>query len=163
MVKSKNLKKSINTKVVIYGLVILLGLYAFAYKVSGEYLTDRHAGKVFAARETALTYFIDSVVAKVKVVPDYDKQGLTDGADGFNFIKVYPGLVPRDFSGVQAYQGHYFEKDGKLFFEGNAASNSGVILRDGMKTLLDNISKRLGIAARNTKDVEKILDRMSAE
>ncbi|HYF10566.1 MAG TPA: hypothetical protein VD967_03105 [Candidatus Paceibacterota bacterium] len=108
--------------------------------------------------EGALTHFIESVTGKVKTtLPDYDTQGLGGGVDGFALITVYPKLFPDDFIDVEAYQGGYSLKDGKVLFTGHAASNSAVIERKGMQTLLGNISKRLNIPADTVEGVDRIL------
>lgn len=111
-----------------------------------------------ADREGALSYFIEAVTAKVKTtITNYDKLGLGGGVDGFNLVKTYPGLQPSDFTNVTAYQGGYSAENNELFFTGNGASNSAVIEREGMRTLLGNIAKRLGLPADTKSDINRLL------
>ncbi len=108
--------------------------------------------------DAALTYFSDSVTNKVKTkVANYEKLGLGGGVDGFNLLKVYPNLLPSDFENVQAYQGYYFQQDGKLFYSGHAASNSAVLLREGMLALLDTVSKRFGTSPQTKEGIDQLL------
>lgn len=132
------------------GLIALAGFVWWGYGSEPELPPED--------QEVVLTHFIDSVTDNVKTsVQDYEKLGLASGVDGFALRKAYPGLVPSDFNNVQAYQGNYFEQDGELFYSGNAASNSGVIERVGMRTLLGNISARLGISGTTQVNVDRIL------
>ncbi len=65
------------------------------------------------------------------------------------FIAVFPGLVETDFQGVQASLGVYTIQDGRLTFVLDETdlihSAAQAITRDGYKTLLQNISNRIGI------------------
>jgi hypothetical protein len=108
-----------------------------------------------------LSYFIASVTEKVKTsVKDYDKLGLAGGVDGFALIETYPKLLPSDFNGVRALGGEYSVKDGKLLYTGNAASNSPVLTRSGMQTLVLNCSGRLRLPLTSKADVAQLLTKL---
>jgi hypothetical protein len=135
-------------------LLLIAGIVAALLNATDKVATPREA----ADPEGALTYFIDTVTEKVKTEAEgYDQLGLGGGVDGFRLREVYAGLLPSDFNNVQAYQGSYSEMNGQLYFTGNAASNSAVIERAGMKTLLENLSKRLNISTNTKSDVDRIL------
>jgi hypothetical protein len=90
---------------------------------------------------------------------NYDSLGLGKAVDGFVLMKVYPKLLPADFKNVQGYQGGYSEQKGRLYFTGNAASNSAVLMPPGWKQLLLNLSQRLGPV--NTEEqVKQLLQRL---
>ena len=108
--------------------------------------------------EAVLSYFIDSVTTRVRAtIPNYENLGLGNEADGFVIAEAYPGLVPEDFTGVVATQGEYSVTEAKLMFTGNTASNSGVLTREGMRTLLQNVSARTGQVAETKAGVDKLL------
>lgn len=112
--------------------------------------------------EESLSYFADTVTRKVQMLEGYEKMGLAGGVDGFTLRKAYPNLVPADFANVQAYQGYYFEENGELFYSGNAASNSPVILREGMKVLLQNIATRLAVSPHTKEGVDDLLKELES-
>jgi hypothetical protein len=109
-------------------------------------------------REEALSYFITSLTERAKgSVKDYHNKGLAGGVDGFTLLKIYPGLAPADFAGISTGQGDYSVTNRGLTFTGNAASNSAVINRDGMRKLLSNCSKRLGMPKDRKTDIDQLL------
>ncbi len=108
--------------------------------------------------EESLTYFINTVTEKVKTkTTNYETLGLADGVDGFSLLKTFPSLQPQDFTGVVAYQGEYSEKDGELVYTGNAASNSGVLLRAGMQTLFTNVTNRMQVQSTTKEDIDHLV------
>ncbi len=112
--------------------------------------------------EVSRAYFTDTVTIKVSsTVENYASLGLGGGVDGFVLVKTYPNLVPSDFIGVLAGGGEYGVYGGKLQFTGHAASNSAVLTKEGMKTLLENIALRLGMPASTTAEVDAILAKIS--
>ena len=111
--------------------------------------------------EESLSYFITTVTEQAKKIEGYDKLGLGGGVDGFTLVKAYPGFIPADFENVPAYQGYYHEENTTLFYTGHAASNSGVLLQEGMKLLLENTSKRLQISAASKKEVDRLLTELT--
>ena len=139
-------------------------------KMTGEFSAGPNEGastidlssckEAVATEEASLTYFTDSVILKAKSLEDYEGLGLGGKVDGFTLRKAYPGLLPADFEKVNAYQGSYSVEDGELLFTGNAASNSAVLEQDGMRTLLNNVSRRLEIPLNTEADVDRILRKL---
>lgn len=138
-------------------IAVLLVILLATILVSGKSLED---AKMEMRKGEVVSYFIDTVTAKAKTLPEYDRLWLGGGVDGFSLMKVYKGLVPSDFNNVIAYQGEYHETDGKLYFTGHAASNSAVIYRGGMEVLLQNLSKRLGIEPSSKEKVDEMLEKL---
>lgn len=109
--------------------------------------------------QSSLSYFMDTVIKRAVVsLPNYKSRGLSGGIDGFGLLVVFRGLQPADFTGVRAKGGDYsVNEKGELVYTGNAASDSGVLTTEGIKTLLINISKRLNAPVENTSDINEIL------
>lgn len=115
-----------------------------------------------AVSEEVLSYFTDSLIAKTKSsVAHYEKLGFGGGVDGFTLLTLYSNLKPADFMHVSGYQGDYSVENGKLTFTGNAASNSAVLMKEGMIVLLNNLSERLHVRAAQKSDIDTILSKMS--
>jgi heat shock protein HslJ len=109
-------------------------------------------------------YFADTVTNNVIAQTEgYEKMGLGGGVTGFLIMKAYTGLVPSDFALVRAQGGNYLVQDGKLYYNGNAASNSPVITPDGMKMLLANASRRLNITVTSKAHIDRLLDSVKSE
>jgi hypothetical protein len=136
----------------------LLGLFLAVIALAGIAYYVSRANTLRPATEESLTHFIEETTVRVTALDGYEKMGLGGGVDGFTLRTAYPNLLPSDFANVQAYQGYYFEQDGQLFYGGNAASNSSVMLREGMRTLLENLSRRTGISPHSEKGVDRILN-----
>lgn len=91
--------------------------------------------------------------------------GLGHPIEGFTplmFLAVFPGLRPADFDGVRAFSGVYKWVNGTLRFEmdqpgGPVHSAFDAITKEGMRTLIDNISSRLGISVDSQEAVRRIL------
>jgi hypothetical protein len=148
-------------KKIIVALVIILIALAVATNIKSEQAKNNEVIAPAEDFEVLLTYFIETITHNVTTTfEDYDKQGLGGEVDGFTLVKTYPGLVPSDFTNVSAYQGSYSEEEGRLMFTGHAASNSAVIRRPGMKTLLENYAKRLGIELRTKADVDELIKKL---
>lgn len=139
----------------------LFGALALLVLIGGIAYVQMKPETIQAPTEDALTHFIERATAEAKSFDEYDAMGLGGEVDGFTLRKVYPGLLPSDFKGVTAYQGDYLEQDGQLFFSGNAASNSAVIRREGMRTLLQNTSARLVISPHTNEGVDRILEKLN--
>ena len=138
---------------------------ALIFIVTGITIVIKHKGsnnKAFEVKtddtELLLSYFIETLTSNVKAsIADYEQKGLAGGVDGFTLRETYPQLVPEDFNGVSTPQGDYRAENGKLFFNGNAASNSAVLEREGMRLLLKNCSKRLHITVNSKRNINQIL------
>lgn len=108
--------------------------------------------------EKALSFFIDTLTQKVQTtVADYKKLGLGGGVDGFVLMKTFPKLLPSDFVNVVATGGEYSVEKAQLQYTGNMASNSAVLTREGMRTLLRNCSKRLKLPSDTKEGIIKII------
>jgi hypothetical protein len=138
----------------------LLGIFLAAIVLIGSAYFLARPSVILPSTEETLTHFIEATTERVTALDGYAKMGLGGGVDGFTLRMAYPNLIPSDFANVQAYQGYYFEQDGQLFYSGNAASNSSVMLREGMRTLLENLSRRLSISPHTDTGVDKILEKL---
>ncbi|HEX8332663.1 MAG TPA: hypothetical protein VF622_08565 [Segetibacter sp.] len=111
--------------------------------------------------EMALSFFIDTVTSIVQAtVVEYEKLGLARGVDGFVLVKTLPKLLPSDFIDVRALGGEYSVEKGELLYTGNMASNSAVLLREGMRTLLKNCSQRLKLPSTSKEGVIQIISQL---
>jgi|GEM_PF-5862382 len=111
--------------------------------------------------EDVVSYFQDTVISWVKLThKDYPTLGLGGGTDAFTLMKTFPGLRPADFTAITTHHGNYFIKNDTLHFEGNAASNSAVLGREGIKRLLQNYSKRHSLQPRSKEDVNLLLSKL---
>jgi hypothetical protein len=109
--------------------------------------------------EGAISFFQDTITKLVQTtVADYNTLGLGGGVDGFVLMKSFPKLVPSDFVNVVAIGGEYSVEKENLLFTGNAASNSAVLKREGIKTLLQNCSKRLKVSPDTKEGINKIVE-----
>lgn len=85
-----------------------------------------------------------------------------EGYEPSMFIAAFPGLVESDFDGVEASIGHYQINNGKLehvFDEKQLIhSAAGAIGREGMTTLLKNISARTGINLNTTGTITDVIN-----
>jgi hypothetical protein len=85
-----------------------------------------------------------------------------EGFEPFMFLEVYPGLEESDFDGVDAFIGVYRFKNGELTHEMDNTqpfhSAATAISDEGMATLLDNVSSRLGISIETGSDVAEIIE-----
>lgn len=72
-----------------------------------------------------------------------------EGYEPQMFLQVFPGLVETDFDGVQASIGQYEIQEGRLVHvldESKLAhSAAGAITREGIETLLTNVTNRIGV------------------
>ena len=77
------------------------------------------------------------------------------------FLKVFPGLVVSDFSGVQSNNGIYRLVSGQLEYEFDrtqlAHTAAKAISRNGMETLLENVARRIGVDFENRGTITEIM------
>jgi hypothetical protein len=110
--------------------------------------------------QTSIHYFSNQLIAEAKQrLPGYDKKGLNGGIDGFNLMRIFH-FEPKDFEGVVAQGGDYYEQDGKLFYSGHAASDSPILTKEGMKTLLINSGKRLNMHCHSINSIDKMISHL---
>jgi len=109
-----------------------------------------------------VTYFSNQLVAIKR-----DQIGLPiEGYTPDMFLRVYPNLEAKDFSGAKAAQGIYIFKDNRLVFERDenaeaVLAGGGSIILAGYKTLLINIAGRLGSNAASQASIDILIDRLS--
>ncbi|MES2437120.1 MAG: hypothetical protein V4519_03830 [Patescibacteria group bacterium] len=140
------------------GIVLVVAVFCVGATLL---LNQPDAPQVTESPESLHAYFVESITAGVKSsLKDYEKLGLDGGVDGFALMKVYPNLIAIDFTNVTTAQGEYSMKNFKLVFTGNAASNSAVLGKEGMQTLLENTSTRFGITLKTKRDVDHLLKRI---
>lgn len=88
-----------------------------------------------------------------------------EGLDDFLIIRAFPGIIPKDFNNVEALQGVYRFSNNELIFEESKeipiSSAQKTISNKGMKTLLENLSKRLNIEITDISAVDFILSNIS--
>jgi hypothetical protein len=150
------MKKLIITIVAIF-IIILSAVYLFRINS-----TDNIVDVAPAESENMLSYFTNTIMAHAtSSINNYEKLGMGGGIDGFTLLTLYPNIKPADFINVQAYQGDYTVENGKLTFTGHAASNSAVLMEEGMSTFLENVSARLKIPTTNKTDIDALIVKMS--
>lgn len=88
--------------------------------------------------------------------------------EGFNahlYLQTFPGLTPSDFEGVTTGEGIYTLKENEVVFVRTRTdlitSAEGAIDREGMTTLLANVSNRLDVKLEDTNSVDTILVKIS--
>ncbi len=76
---------------------------------------------------------------------------------------AFPAMVPEDFNGVETTLGRYEYKDGQLVYSNTDVVDGAadVISDAGMKTLRDNIYRRLGFS--RDMDIIGVVDRLTKQ
>jgi len=84
-----------------------------------------------------------------------------EGFDANLLMLAFPGILPSDFDGVQALEGSYRYANGSLTFARTHAqptsSAERTVAAEGYATLHTQLSRRLGIPAQDTGDVDRII------
>jgi hypothetical protein len=109
--------------------------------------------------DQAVSYFSQKI--EQKIVQQLGAIPVSEDLTGFQIIKTFPGIAPEDFLGVTTAHGEFQVKDRQLYFFGNAPSNAAAMNEQGMKVLLQNISHRLKLPARDTEEVDTIFEFLS--
>lgn len=90
-----------------------------------------------------------------------------EGYEPAMFLQVFPGLVETDFEGVQASIGGYVMKEGRLVHKLDESklvhSAAQAITRPGFTTLLENVSKRIGINLSTDGTITDIMSALTSE
>lgn len=150
-------------KAVLFALLVATATVLIAVHFNGRHQEGEPASTSVAEAPAVLTlHFRDRVLDRAKLFPGYDSLGLGGGADGFLLLKIYSGLLPQDFTGVSAIQGDYSVMEGKLYFTGNAASNSAVLDENGFRRLMENTAGRFRISLHSSKDADVLVKRLEA-
>ena len=84
-----------------------------------------------------------------------------EGFDSGLLIMAFPGLTVRDFDGVETLEGKYAVIEGNIEFvrtdDAPITSAERAVSPAGYETLLDNVSKRVGIEPVSTSSVDAIV------
>lgn len=85
-----------------------------------------------------------------------------EGFDANLLIMAYPGLLPSDFDGVEAFEGRY-DAEGTFVREQEMPVSSAerTVSDEGYRTLLQNLSGRLGLPAASEAEVDGIVSRIN--
>jgi len=91
--------------------------------------------------------------------------------EGFNpelYKMAFPNLIDSDFDGVDAYGGIWRIENGNLIWivsnlGGPITSADGTLTNIGLRTFLDNLSKRLNIEVKAKSDVNLIINEIELE
>jgi len=85
-----------------------------------------------------------------------------EGFDANLLMAAFPGIMPKDFSGVATPEGVYVFEDGKIRFQRTnnemITSAERTLDRSGYAALLKNISKRLGFVVNSTAQIDALID-----
>lgn len=85
-----------------------------------------------------------------------------EGFDAGLLLGEFSGLVPEDFEGVEGYEGVYYVQNGVVMFERTVAEPVSTAERtvspEGYRTLLANVSARLGVVVSEITDVEQVVE-----
>lgn len=105
-----------------------------------------------------LAHFIRE--AKKRIISVLLKVPQSEGYHGFDLLKVFPGLQPEDFTGVQTPYGAFKVLNSALYFEGNAPFNAAALDMKGWERLLENVGRRMKVERMTKESVEEILRRL---
>lgn len=87
-----------------------------------------------------------------------------EGFDANLLMMAFPGLIARDFSGVETFGGHYEVQGGEAIFiqDGSQPRTSAerTVSREGYATLLENISARLSFPTENESDIDELIKKI---
>lgn len=83
------------------------------------------------------------------------------GFDANLLISAFPSLVPTDFNNVETLGGHYEVSNGQVTLvreDGKPITSAeSTIAQVGYTTLLNNVSRRLGVSADNEMEIDALL------
>ncbi len=122
-------------------------------------------GNMTEIPESVQAYFVTRIWEK-----GVENNGGAMPVEGFdpNLYKgAFPGLKDSDFSDTEAIGGIWKLQNGALSFvrdsSGEITSADGTLTEEGVKTLLKNIVKRLGIQVKTNQDADNLLNLLSRE
>ena len=146
------------------GLVIIFNaLFVFSGGLDLLVKTEQvaeHENEVDAEIVDVFRFTLEDEVRKKVGLPD-------EGYEPAMFLQVFPGLVETDFEGVQASIGGYVMKEGRLVHKLDESklvhSAAQAITRPGFTTLLENVSKRIGINLSTDGTITDIMSALTSE
>jgi len=87
-----------------------------------------------------------------------------EGYSPFAYLNAFSGLLKTDFIGTEALQGTYSISEGELLFtlgETDAIHSAAETLsKDGMETLLKNLSLRLNLPTNTTESIDQLIEKI---
>jgi hypothetical protein len=146
-------------QVLLIAALIVVGNAAFVFAGGLRLLehTSTQTAAVAAPSTGAVDAFQNAIEGTVVTNMGQPKNGFTPAM----FLKYFPGLAPTDFEGVQSSIGHYTIENGKIEHVLDTTQlihqAAGAISRQGIATLLTNVSQRTGIDLTATGTVTDIM------
>lgn len=136
-------------KTIIIILVALVGVYAVYAIASRDDGAPDALSEYFGNRITTLG-FGDGAPMPI------------EGYDADLLMSAFPGFLPQDFDGVESLEGKYKYSGGNLIFERGTdmpiSSAERTVSKDGYKTLLTNVSTRLGVQVEDELAIDTLID-----
>ncbi|OGF83346.1 hypothetical protein A3B18_02050 [Candidatus Giovannonibacteria bacterium RIFCSPLOWO2_01_FULL_46_13] len=146
-------------KKILIAVIILVIAGAGYYAYTQGWL----AGSAGTVSDRNAKYFMDEVV----------RLGVADVGqpiEGFDYTiltMAFPGLLPDDFNGVATVEGRYEFSGNTLTFVRNPSnmisSAERAVSEEGYKKLLENLSARLKIEARNKAGTDEIINKINVD
>ena len=146
-------------QVLLIAALIVVGNAAFVFAGGLRLLehTSSQTAAVVQPSATAVDAFQNALEGTVVSAMGQPKNGFTPSM----FLQYFPGLAPTDFQGVQSSIGHYVIENGKVIHVIDTTEPihqaAGAISRQGIATLLLNVSHRTGIDLNATGTVTDIM------
>lgn len=136
-------------KTIIIILVVLAGLYAvyaLAFRDNGA--------------STALSEYFGN---RITTLGFGEGAGMPiEGYDADLLMSAFPGFAPQDFDGVESLEGKYKYDGSNLVFERSTdmpiSSAERTVSKEGYRTLLLNVSTRLGVEVEDELAVDTLID-----
>ncbi len=149
------------TTLVVLIAVVIVAAVAAAYMQAGQ---NSWAGNIISTKDdqaSLLQYFSEKTQSAV-----IEKTGRQiQNFEPFMFMEAFPGLKAEDFEGVEANGGVYEAIMGEVVYDAtrsNVISTANLAITEkGMKTFLDNLSKRLGITVTDKASADRIIEQIS--
>lgn len=142
--KNKNMKKIIITILVV--VVAMYAIYALALRDDGA---STALSEYFGNRITTLGF------GEGAPMP-------IEGYDADLLMSAFPGFMAQDFDGVESLEGKYEYDGSTLIFERGTdmpiSSAERTVSKEGYRTLLANVSTRLGMKVEDELAVDTLID-----
>lgn len=136
-------------KIIIIILVVLVGMYAVYALALRDDATPDALSEYFGNRITTLGF------GEGAPMP-------IEGYDADLLMSAFPGFVPQDFDGVESLEGKYEYNGSNIIFERNTdmpiSSAERTVSGEGYRTLLTNVSTRLGLAVEDELGIDTLID-----
>lgn len=127
----------------------------------GFYLVNIYQGEKQSDRDEVTTYFRDQMI-------DLAVKDIGMAIEGFDpqlLIIAYPGLMPRDFQGVESLEGKYVVGGEEIKFVRTESqpitSAERMVSEEGYKTLLNNVSLRLSVSKETKEDIDNLIEKIN--